>query len=82
MIAFTVFSQETGTDIIRGHNEKRNKKQKSLGGLTLGILKILSLSSHIKKIMKRSLGFPFSNCASLTGTVIKFPTLFWESTHL
>lgn len=50
MIAFTACSQENDTDIIRGHNKEHNKKQQSLAGLTLGIVRTFSLLSHIKKI--------------------------------
>lgn len=50
MIAFTAFSKEKGTDIIRGHNKKCNKKQQSLAGLTLGILRTFPLLSHTKEI--------------------------------
>lgn len=50
MITFTAFSHENSTDIIRENNKKNNKKQQSLAGLALGILRTFSLLSHIKEI--------------------------------
>lgn len=74
MIAFTEYSQENGTDIIREHNKKHNKKQQSLARLTLGIVNIFTFITHKEDHI--TLCFPYRNCVFLTGTVIKFPSLF------